>query len=49
MWGFFPSTILHGKVKQVGVAYNSNHATRLERVGGSTILTRYADYLVAQA
>lgn len=30
------------------VAYNSNHATRLERVGGGTILTRYADYLVAQ-
>ena len=25
--------------------YNSNHATRLERVGGGTILTRYADYL----
>ena len=29
----------------MGVDYNSNHATRLERVGGGTILTRYADYL----
>ena len=36
MWGF-PSTTLPRKVTAAG-GYNSNHATRLERVGCGTIL-----------